>query len=254
MYRAFIIDDDKLAAEVTYMMFPWDELNVSKIDKIYTTTGLVDKILTEQPHVVFIDIEMGDISGLDIIKECKEKDCDSLFVIVSGHDNFKYAHTAVNLGAIHYLLKPIDDSDVEVLTEKLKKILLKHDRYDVTEENPENANELWKKILDYIEKNYTKKIQAQDVCSELYISIRTLYNISVANSNKSFSEYLTHFRIAKAKQLLLNTSIPIPEIADKIGIKDHYYFIKVFKKHTGITPVKFRSEGGRTDNAAQNEN
>ena len=133
MFRAFIADDDEFAVEATYQMFPWKELNVTKIEKIYSPCGLADKILTEKPQIVFIDIEMGDVSGLDIIRQCKEEDSDTIFVIISGHDNFHYAHTAVNLGAIYYLLKPIDFSDVKNVTEKLTRALEKNMRNDISD-------------------------------------------------------------------------------------------------------------------------
>ena len=251
MWHAFIIDDDKLAAETTYMMFPWKDLGISRIDKIYTTTGLVDKIITEKPDIVFIDIEMGEISGLDIMKSCKEKESNALFIIVSGHDNFDYAHTAVNLGAIHYLLKPIDNSDVELLCKKLRKILdktslLYEGSFEAVQGNPETN--LWERILRYVEKNYDKKITAQDVCSEFFISLRTLYNVFMSNAGETFTEYITKLRIEKAKELLLNTSLPISAIAEKIGVNNPYYFNKMFKKRTGIAPMNYRSGDDTSEN------
>ena len=56
MFHAFIIDDDPISIEATYILFPWEELGITKIDKIDSPTGLVDRILAEKPHVVFIDI------------------------------------------------------------------------------------------------------------------------------------------------------------------------------------------------------
>ena len=52
MFKAFIVDDDKFVAEATYMMFPWDELNVDKIEKIYDPQGLTEKILLEKPNLI----------------------------------------------------------------------------------------------------------------------------------------------------------------------------------------------------------
>lgn len=242
VFHAFIVDDDKYAAEATYKMFPWKELNVSHVVQIYTPTGLTERILTEKPNIVFIDIEMGNVSGLEIIKECQEKNVDSIFIIISGHDNFSYAHTAVNIGAFYYLLKPIGIEDVETVTKKLKVALSRHIIEDIAEEEPQN--DLWSKMLDYIEKNYTKKIQVQDICQKLLISPTTFYNVFKTNANETFIEYLTHFRLDKAKTLLKTTQLSIPEIAEAVGIKDHYYFNKIFKRHTHVTPQKYRTQRG----------
>lgn len=247
MFRVFIVDDDKYSAEATYRMFPWEELNVSKVDRIYSPANLTERILNEKPHVVFIDIEMGTVSGLDIIQKCNEMGTNALFVIISGHDNFNYAHTAVNLGAIYYLLKPIDLSDVENVTKKLKKLLIKE---DIELSNEETPKDLWNKILDYIKKNYMKKIQVQDICSELYISSTTFYNAFKANSDETFIEYLTHFRLEKAKPLLRSTSKTIHEVSEAVGIKDHYYFSKIFKKYTGMTALEYRNKEMNKSDAA----
>lgn len=239
MFHAFIVDDDKYAVEATYRMFSWSELNVSSVTKIYTATGLVERILAEKPHIVFIDIEMGTVSGLDIIQKCTEQEVDSLFVIISGHDNFSYAHTAVNLGAVYYLLKPIDLADVKSVTAKLKKVLPQAPAEPEPEAPPKD---LWGKITDYIERNYTKKIQAQDICSDLYISSTTFYNAFRANTNETFIEYLTRFRLEKAMEQLTATTRPIPEIAEAVGFADSYYFSKIFKRNIGMSPYEYRSQ------------
>ena len=52
-------------------------------------------------------------------------------------------------------------------------------------------------------------------------------------------------RIAKAKQLLAETDLPITEIAAQSGIGDYTYFFKLMKKYTGKTPSQVRKESSR---------
>lgn len=241
MLTAFIIDDDTYSVEATYEMIPWEELGVSHIEKIYSPSGLVEHILEKKPHIVFIDIEMGNISGLDVVKKCMEQNIDTLFIIISGHDNFNYAHTAVNLGVLYYLLKPLDKDDISALKEKLLKNI--KDRWGNSLEN--NLEDLWINILNCIEKNYSKKLHSQDICSELYISRTTFFNCFKANTDKTFTEYLTEFRLEKAKHLLLASNKTIPEIAELVGVKDAYYFNKIFKKNIGVSAYEYRRTNGR---------
>lgn len=241
MLTAFIVDDDSYSVEATYMMIPWNELGVSHIEKIYSPAGLVEYILAKKPHIVFIDIEMGNVSGLDIVKKCMEQSLETLFVIISGHDDFNYAHTAVNLGVIYYLLKPLDEQEISALKIKLLKAI--KERWNISFDD--NSNDLWNKILDYIEKNYSSKLQAQDICSALYIGSTTFYNCFKANTDKTFTEYLTEYRLEKAKHLLLYSHKSVAEISELVGIKDQYYFNKIFKKHIGVTAYEYRkSKGG----------
>ena len=240
MLTAFIVDDDSYSVEATYMMIPWKELGVTHIEKIYSPAGLSQHIIEKEPHIVFIDIEMGNVSGLDIVRECMEQNIKTLFVIISGHDNFNYAHTAVNLGVIYYLLKPLDEEDIFALKNKLLKGI--KDRWNISPGDV--TNDLWGNIINFIENNYTKKLQAQDICSALYISTTTFYNCFKDNTDKTFTEYLTEFRLEKAKHLLIYSRKSVSEIAELVGIKDPYYFNKIFKKKVGVTAYEYRNFKG----------
>jgi two-component system response regulator YesN len=59
-------------------------------------------------------------------------------------------------------------------------------------------------------------------------------------TGRTFKEYLTEVRIAKARELLRNTALKSFEIADQIGYSDPHYFSYVFRKHTGVSPTEFR--------------
>ncbi|MCL4272071.1 MAG: helix-turn-helix transcriptional regulator, partial [Anaerolineales bacterium] len=59
---------------------------------------------------------------------------------------------------------------------------------------------------------------------------------------QTFKEYLTLIRINKAKELLRMTSLRSADIAYQIGYNDPHYFSSVFKKHSGCSPIEFRSQ------------
>ena len=48
-------------------------------------------------------------------------------------------------------------------------------------------------------------------------------------------------RIEKAKELLTSTNMTLNEISDSVGFNDYFYFLKTFKKFTGVTPGKYIS-------------
>ena len=53
-------------------------------------------------------------------------------------------------------------------------------------------------------------------------------------------KYLTSIRIARAKELLTGTDIPISEIGELVGYDNPLYFSKIFKKNTGLSPREYR--------------
>lgn len=60
------------------------------------------------------------------------------------------------------------------------------------------------------------------------------------NTGFTFSAYLQHLKIEKAKELLRVTSLSVHEIAQQMGYSDDAYFYRQFKKQTGVTPHVFR--------------
>ena len=60
-----------------------------------------------KPDLIFTDIEMPKLNGLEMIKKIKEDGQDPYFVILSGYSDFKYAQKGITLGVEEYLLKPI---------------------------------------------------------------------------------------------------------------------------------------------------
>jgi len=55
-------------------------------------------------------------------------------------------------------------------------------------------------------------------------------------------KHLSELRIKEAKKMLLNTNIQIKEISMSVGYKNVFYFDRVFKNYTGITPSEFRAQ------------
>ena len=53
-------------------------------------------------------------------------------------------------------------------------------------------------------------------------------------------DYIKIKRLNKAKELVTGTSMSVSEISDKTGFSDYNYFLRVFKKHYGISPKKMR--------------
>lgn len=94
----------------------------------------------------------------------------------------------------------------------------------------------------YISDNIGKTITLQDVASKINISTNYLSTIFKHITGMSFTDYVTEMKVAEAKRLLKNSNYKIYEIAQMTGYENAYYFSKVFKKITGITPSEFLSK------------
>ncbi|ADL52483.1 AraC family transcriptional regulator [Clostridium cellulovorans] len=119
-------------------------------------------------------------------------------------------------------------------------LLLKISKVAMSNENTSTSNIYINKAKHFISMNYDKDITIKDISSYVNINEDYLNRIFKKHTGHTITEYVTLFRIEKAKMLLSNTDIPIIDICSYVGINSRQYFSQVFKKCTGISPYKYR--------------
>lgn len=105
---------------------------------------------------------------------------------------------------------------------------------------PSKNNEVIKKAVAYISKNYATSITLDDVAAEVHLNPAYFSTIFKQSCGSSFKEYLNMVRIEESKRLLANTEYSVIDIAVATGFEDQSYFSKVFKRYTGLTPKQYR--------------
>jgi Response regulator containing CheY-like receiver domain and AraC-type DNA-binding domain len=111
--------------------------------------------------------------------------------------------------------------------------------------NRQSANEgdihsYFAQMVKYIDNHYSSKLYLKDLSTKFFLNQVYCCQLFKKNLGKTFSEYVTELRINKASELLKHTELSVEEVAIKVGFTDYYYFNKVFKKSSGITPAKYR--------------
>lgn len=96
------------------------------------------------------------------------------------------------------------------------------------------------RFVNLIEENYTKGLPVASYADMLFVSLRTLSNLTQQLVNKKPSQMIHERIILEAKRLLLHSDLNINQIGDKIGFEDPSYFVKYFKKYTNQSPASFR--------------
>lgn len=98
-----------------------------------------------------------------------------------------------------------------------------------------------KKAEAYIEEHYMNpNLSIKEVCREVHMSSSYFSSIFKQSTGRSFVEYLTQYRLDKAKELLKFNDMKTFEIASMVGYVDPHYFSVIFKKHAGETPTEYR--------------
>lgn len=114
----------------------------------------------------------------------------------------------------------------------------------ITIEEKESSR-LIQRAKEYISKNYNSSITLDDICEYVSVSKSYFCYMFKREMGNSIWNYLTFYRIEKAKELLQTTDMKNYEISYSIGYENPSYFTKTFRKLTGMTPQEFKNKNYR---------
>lgn len=103
----------------------------------------------------------------------------------------------------------------------------------------------YKKAVAFIQRNYSYPIQIQEVANYVGIDRTYLYRIFASQTGQSPKEYLSQYRLSKAKEMLCDTNYRITEIAYSCGYHDSSSFCRHFQKEEKMSPLEYREMESR---------
>jgi AraC-like DNA-binding protein/ligand-binding sensor protein len=101
-----------------------------------------------------------------------------------------------------------------------------------------------RKAENFILENFVKKISLKEIAAVAGLSPPYFSTIFKEEMGENLSKYLNRLRVEKASHLLLETEMSLSEIAACCCFEDQSWFSKIFKAYTGISPGKYRNQGG----------
>lgn len=116
MRKVLIVDDEAMIREGLRYVIDWHTYGFEIVGTAENGEVGLEKIERYQPDVVIADIKMPGKNGLEMINAALEKQLSFYPVILSGYSDFDYARQAIQLGAVNYLLKPVNEEElIEIL-------------------------------------------------------------------------------------------------------------------------------------------
>ena len=114
MIKALIIDDENRTRDLIAKMINSFGLDILAIPAGENVQSGIQAIEELKPDIVFLDIQMPDGTGFDVLKSVKNKNFEVIFI--TAHEEF--AIKAIKFSALDYLLKPIDPEELKAAVEK----------------------------------------------------------------------------------------------------------------------------------------
>lgn len=216
MNNILLVDDEPWILSGLKSIIDWHDIG---IDNIFTASNgeeALDIFNKNKINILVTDITMPKMNGLELIKNIKAKNNKTKFVILSGYDDFNYAKQGISLGIENYILKPINEEELEsTITNIINKIDL-----EISSEYIEDAD-----LLTLKENIYSRWIS--DSISENELESREfVLNISTHLDNYVIS--MVKFKNPSVKKLkkvkeFFKESLPFKN--SDVFIKDNQYLI-----------------------------
>jgi len=102
------------------------------------------------------------------------------------------------------------------------------------------------KILEWTKIHAAEALTVAEIAEKFNYNKDYLSRLFKQNTSAGPLEFIHMVRIAKAKELLSRTALPVKDIATEVGFTDEKYFMRMFKKHVNMTPSQFRNAYHRT--------
>jgi two-component system response regulator YesN len=196
------------------------------------------------PQIIVTDIKMFKEDGLSMIEKLQQAGCNACFVIISAYQDFHFAQKGMRLGVRYYLTKPVEELELRQCVRQIITDIeqLKGGEAGIVSSLIDTANEqdLILKIRFYLTENFQKSISLKELSQKFNINLYYLSQLFKKKTGQNYSDYLSHLRINRAKELLIKTDMKVYEICEAVGYIDTAYFTKLFEKYADCTPSEYR--------------
>ena len=118
--RLMLIDDHKLFRCGIKSLFEASD-NICVIAEASNGKEGINKILAQNPDVVLLDLELGDINGLDLMEKVINQKPNVKFVIMTSHLNEHVINKAMKMGIYGYILKDINSEFLDMIVKSVSK-------------------------------------------------------------------------------------------------------------------------------------
>ncbi|MGN7309721.1 response regulator transcription factor [Alkalicoccobacillus gibsonii] len=146
MYSVLLVDDEINILEGIAALVDWNRCGTELVGKASNGIEALEQITEKNPDVVITDIKMPGLNGIELLKRAHSMFPSIKWIILSGHDEFDYAQTAMEYEVKHYLLKPSNESKIE---DALNQIV---DRLDKEKEDKAFIGKMKEKLNEMLPK------------------------------------------------------------------------------------------------------
>lgn len=244
--KILIVDDEYYVVREILSNTDWKRVRID--EQLYAFNAVQARTLAENNKdidIILTDIEMPRQNGLDFIRWVYSESLFPVILLLTGHESFDYAHTAIELHVLEYLTKPVDIEKLEIslvraVRERRRRILYP-ELFDYSQEERDDENDPAILITNTIRQNLSSPdLNRQLIADVVHMHPDYISALFKKKTGVSLSAYILNERLKLAEVMLTNTSMTLQQISAKAGFSSPTYFHRQFKNFLGLTPQQYR--------------
>ncbi|WP_195617614.1 response regulator [Clostridium paraputrificum] len=120
LYKVLIVDDEEEIRHGIIKKIDWEKYGFTVVGDAENGKDAIDKVEKFQPDIIMTDIKMPFMDGLELGEYVYKESPSTKIIIFSGSDDLEYAHKAIKINVVEYVLKPINSIELIEVLKKLK--------------------------------------------------------------------------------------------------------------------------------------
>lgn len=177
MQKVLIVDDEPAAVDAMIQVIDWEEMGLSVCARAFNGKEGLENFRLHQPEIVLTDVKMPVMDGIEMSRQIKMESPDTVIILISGYNEFEYVQSALQFGAVEYMLKPTDPDKLhQVLkkaSEQIKRKKMRNQEFErmkqmAAEMKPVGRNQFFNDLITYKmkEDEIWEGIAYYDICLE----------------------------------------------------------------------------------------
>ncbi len=252
--RVLIVDDEWLDLEGLRDQMPLDLYPELTVETAKHAKEALGKFHAAPFEILFTDIRMPGMTGLELAQIVRSRWPATAIVVVSGFDEFEYARRAITVDAAYYLLKPVEDGELQRAIEAaLRRVnangtpLAAGPPAEDLPAPPLGISErVAQRVARIVHERIVDDLSLRGIAEELQYTPNHLGRLFQEATGRRFSDYLKEQRMDRAMSLLQRMpELRVSEVAARVGYRDPDAFSRQFRDAFGVLPKSFREADDR---------
>jgi len=205
MWKLLIAEDETIIRRGLRKSIIWEDYSIEIVGEAEDGEIALEMAMELKPDIMFVDINMPFLSGIELMNRLRKELSNTIFIVITGYNEFSYAQQAIRLGTLDYLLKPVKKGELEDTVKTAVELLQRRTRNENLDLKLQGNKQLLKgKFLlnwclgYYTEEEVKTQTQLLEVRLDKQVGLsvfKVVKGIDISGSEQNWNEVLLNFAI-----------------------------------------------------------